>query len=170
MVESNNELLLNDTHKVSFEEAISNEMLLYELLNEAYPKEWKSDVTIIKGRKYRGDAVNESRKIVVEIDGGIHPFYMTLKNGQRVKAVSGGHSSASGIERDMAKSNFLAVNGWKLLRYTPESLRKRPFELIRDVRFLCGEDESQRTLCLDRLKQSTISQVQVKISEIGIKV
>jgi very-short-patch-repair endonuclease len=147
-----------------------NERLLYELLNEAYPGQWVSEYKGIEGRGFRFDAANPTLKIAIEIDGGIHPFYMTLKNGQRVKAASGGHSSASGIERDMQKSNFLAVNGWKLLRYTPESLRKRPFELIRDVRLLCGDDNSQSTLSLDGLKQTTIEQVQVKISEIGIKV
>ena len=143
-----------------------NERLLWELLNEAYPNQWETDVIIIEGRKYRGDAINRSKKIVVEIDGGLHPFYMTLKDGRRVKATSGGHSSVAGIERDMQKSNFLAVNGWKLLRYTPECLVKRPFELMRDVRLLCGAstDENQTTLNLDGLKQSTIGQVQVKLS------
>lgn len=142
-----------------------NERLLYEILNDSYPGAWKKDITFIEGRKFRGDAVNMEKKIVIEIDGGLHPFYMTLKNGQRVKASSGGHSSATGIQRDMTKNNFLTVNGWKLLRYTPESLRKRPFELIRDVRMLCGMDEAQTPLCLDGLKQTTISQVQVKLSE-----
>lgn len=142
----------------------TNERLLYEILNDAYPNQWESDVTFIEGRKFRGDAVNRSHKIVIEIDGGIYPFYMTLANGKRVKANSGGHSSITGIQRDMAKSNFLTVHGWKLLRYTPESLRKRPFELIRDVRMLCGVDDSAQTsLNLDGLKQASIGQVQVKL-------
>lgn len=147
-----------------------NELLLHKLLNESWPGEWEADVTFIEGRKYRGDAVNRIKKVVVEIDGGLHPFYMTLKDGRRVKATSGGHSSLAGIERDMAKSNFLTVNGWKLLRYTPESLKKRPFELMRDVRMLCGVsmDETQTTLSLDGakveiVKQTSTNQMQIKL-------
>ncbi len=142
-----------------------NERLLHEILNDAYPGEWQQDTTFLAGRKYRGDAVNAKRKIVIEINGGTHPFYMTLKDGRRVLATKGGHSSIEGLERDYEKNNAAVVAGWKVLIYTPTQLREKPFLLISAVRQLCGYvDEVQQTLSLDGLKQQTIEQVQVKLS------
>jgi len=142
-----------------------NERLLYEILNDAYPGEWQSDVTFLEGRRYRGDAVNSNRKIVIEINGGTHPFYITLKNGKKVLAEKGGHSSPEGIERDYEKNNALVVDGWKLLIFTPNQLRKKPFMLISAVRQLCGYvDTAQQKLSLDGLKQTKLKdQVQVRL-------
>jgi len=144
----------------------ANERLLYEILNESYPGEWQSDVTFLEGRRYRGDAVNTKRKIVIEINGGTHPFYITLKNGKKVLAEKGGHSSPEGIERDYEKNNALVVGGWKLLIYTPNQLRKTPFMLISAVRQLCGYvDNAQTTLSLDGMTQTKLKeQLQVKLS------
>lgn len=142
-----------------------NERLLFEILNEAYPNEWKSDTPFINGRKYRGDAVNEKHKIIIEINGGTHPFYITLKNGKRVLASKGGHSSPEGIERDYEKNNAAVLAGWKPLIYTPEQLRTKPWMIISAVRQLCGYvDGAQQELNLDGLKQTKLEQVQVKLS------
>ena len=129
-----------------------NERLLHEILNEAYPGEWKQDTTFLEGRKYRGDAVNEKRKIVIEIEGGVW--------------ITGRHNQPIGMIQDMDKYNLAVVNGWKLLRYTPDTLRKAPWKLIKDVRLLCGvsEDPNQTKLSLDGLKQQKIGQVQVRLS------
>lgn len=142
-----------------------NERLLHEILNDAYPGEWKQDCTFLEGRKYRGDAVNEKHKIVVEINGGTHPFYITLKNGKKVLADKGGHSSPEGLERDYEKNNAAVVAGWKVLIYTPNQLREKPWMIVSAVRQLCGYvDAGQTKLCLDGLKQQTIGQVQVRLS------
>jgi len=143
-----------------------NERLLWEILNDAYPGEWQSDVTFLEGRRYRGDAVNMKRKIVIEINGGTHPFYITLKNGKKVLAEKGGHSSPEGIERDYEKNNAAVVDGWKVLIYTPNQLKTKPGMLISAVRQLCGYvDNAQQTLCLDGLKQTKLKeQMQVKLS------
>lgn len=127
-----------------------NERLLYELLNEAYPGRWKQDIQFIEERKYRGDAVNVKDKILVEIEGGLW--------------IMGRHNRPVGMQEDMEKYNLATVHGWKVLRYTPETLRKTPYKLIRDIRMLLG-DENQQTLNLDGLQQKTLSeQAQVKLS------
>lgn len=131
----------------------TNERLLYEILNDAWPGEWESDTVFLTGRKYRGDAVNKKRKIIIEINGGI---WMP----------KGGHNTGFALERDYEKFNLAVLDNWKPLLYSPETLRKRPYKIIRDIRMLCGaslNDTEQTLLCLDAVKQPGIS-MQVKIS------
>ena len=129
-----------------------NERLLWEVLNDAYPGEWESDTTFLDGRKHRGDAINKSKKVLIEIEGGL--WLQT----------PGRHNQPIGYINDMEKYNLATLQGWRILRYTPEILRKTPWKLIADVRKLCGaSDDSQQTLSLDGCRQGTLSQVQVKL-------
>jgi len=57
-------------------------------------------------RKWRIDFAWPSRKLAVEIDGGIW--------------TNGSHSRGSGLVRNMEKRNAMAVMGWRLLCYTPQ--------------------------------------------------
>ena len=140
-----------------------NELLLADILNKVYPRKWITFYKGIDGRKYEFDCASPEYMVAVEIDGGMYPFYTTVR-GKRVKVMKSGHSSPDGIMRDMEKSNAAQIAGWRILRYTPEQLRAAPWKLIADVRKLCGaSDDSQQTLCLDGCKQGTLSQVQVKI-------
>ena len=133
-----------------------NERLLYKILNEAYPGQWVSEHKGIEGRKYRFDCANPTLKIAIEIEGGLW--------------LSGRHNRPLGMIQDMEKYNLAVVEGWKVLRYAPETIRKAPWKLIADVRKLCGaSDDSQQTLCLDGCKQGTLSKVQVKISDPGMQ-
>lgn len=128
-----------------------NERLLYEILNGAYPGKWKSNSKFLDGRKHKGDAINESEKILIEIEGGLW--------------IRGRHNQPIGYINDMEKYNLATLQGWRILRYTPETLRKTPWKLIKDVRLLCGaSDEFQQTLSLDGCKQSKIDQVQVRLT------
>lgn len=129
-----------------------NERLLYEILNESYPGQWVSEFKGIEGRKYRFDAANPDKRIAIEIEGGLW--------------IHGRHNRPVGMEQDMAKYNAAVVDGWKVLRYSPETLRTKPWQLIKDVRLLCGvDDAAQQTLCLDGLKQTKLKeQLQVKLS------
>jgi hypothetical protein len=128
-----------------------NERLLYEILNEAYPNQWVSEHKGIEGRKFRFDAANPILKIAIEIEGGLW--------------VTGRHNRPLGMEQDMKKYNAAIVSGWKVLRYSPETLRQRPFELMRDVRMLCGvsDDPAQTSLDLTGCKQNTLGQMQIKL-------
>jgi hypothetical protein len=129
-----------------------NELLLHEILNEAYPGQWVSEHKGIEGRKFRFDAANPIKKIAIEIEGGLW--------------LHGRHNHPLGMIADMEKYNLAVVEGWKVLRYSPDTLRKAPWKLIKDVRMLCGvDDAAQHTLSLDGLKQATLKdQVQVRLS------
>jgi hypothetical protein len=128
-----------------------NERLLYEILNEAYPDQWVSEHKGIEGRKFRFDCANPTLKIAIEIEGGLW--------------ITGRHNQPLGMIADMEKYNLAVVEGWKVLRYAPETIRKCPWKLIADVRKLCGEsDEAQQTLSLDGLRQTKLEQVQVRLS------
>ena len=130
-----------------------NERLLYEILNDAFPGKWVSEFKGIEGRKFRFDAANPTDKVCIEIEGGI---WMGGK---------GGHTSGIGYEQNMEKYNLAVLEGWKVLRYSPATLKKSPWKLIKDVRMLCGVDDAAQTeLCLDGLKQSKIDSVQVRLS------
>ena len=127
-----------------------NERCLYEPLYDAYPGKWISEHKGIEGRKFRFDCANPSEKIAIEIEGGLW--------------ITGRHNHPLGMIQDMEKYNLAVLEGWKILRYTTDTVRKAPWKIIADVRKLCGVDASQAELCLDGLKQTTLQQVQVKIS------
>jgi len=117
----------------------SNAELLCMLLNEAYPCKWVTEYPAINGRKYRFDAADVSDKVLIEIDGGLHPFWRKFPDGSRLKVIKAGHSTAEGIERDMEKGNAAAVEGWRLLRYTPETLKLHPYKIMADLWKLIGK-------------------------------
>ena len=120
-----------------------NERILYEILNEAFPGQWVSEHKGIEGRRFKFDCANPDKKIAIEIDGGLW--------------IQGRHNRPLGMIQDMEKINAAVVEGWKVLRYSPDALRKAPWKLIADVRKLCGcSDESQTTLCLDGYRQAKL--------------
>lgn len=128
-----------------------NERLLHEILNESYPGQWVSEHKGIPNRKFRFDCANPSQKIAIEIEGGLW--------------IRGRHNRPIGMGQDMEKYNLATLEGWKVLRYSPETLKKRPWMIIKDVRTLCGRstnDIAQGTLCFDDVKGPKV-QVQVKL-------
>ncbi len=131
-----------------------NERLLWEILNEAYPGQWKKDERGIPGRRFRFDCrtIDNSPigKVAIEIDGGIYPFYAKRKDGSRFLTFKGGHNSIDGVKRDHIKNNLAVLDGWKVLKYTPDILKTKPWQIIKDVRTLCGYDQKGQTfLCFD---------------------
>lgn len=129
-----------------------NERLLHEILNDAYPGQWVSEHKGIEGRKFRFDCANPSKKIAIEIEGAIWTY--------------GRHNHPLGYIQDLEKYNLAVLSGWKVLRYTTDTVRKSPWKIIEAVRLLCGvsEDPNQTKLSLDGLKQQTIGQFQVRLS------
>lgn len=61
-------------------------------------------------RQFRIDYAIPDSKIAIEQEGGI---YMKGNSG---------HSSGTGIARDMEKNNLLVSNGWKLIRRQPNEM------------------------------------------------
>lgn len=73
-------------------------------------------------RQFRIDYAIPQYKIAIEQEGGI---YMKGNSG---------HSSGTGIARDMEKNNLLVSKGWKLIRRQPnEMLTLDTIELIRPL-------------------------------------
>ncbi len=127
-----------------------NERLLYEILNDAYPGRWEQEHKGINGRKFRFDCANPQEKIAIEIEGGI---WMP----------KGAHNTGIAMSKDMEKYNLAVLEGWKILRYTPECLRKTPWKIIKDIRILCGaSDGNQTLLCFDDASTGAI-QIQQRL-------
>ena len=60
------------------------------------------------GRKFRADYCWPDARLIVECEGGVW---------------SGGkHGRGSGIVKDMERSNFAAVNGYRMMRFMPREL------------------------------------------------
>ncbi len=139
-----------------------NERLLIEILTENYPGQWVNEHMGIEGRQYRFDAANIRHKVAIEIEGGIHPYWTTIR-GKRVKVENGRHTRPNGYAEDCKKYNLAVINGWKILRYTSDQLRKTPWEMIRDLYTLIGAPTNkQAQLCLDGASTGAV-QIQQRI-------
>jgi len=64
----------------------------------------------IPGRKYEFDFAWPSRKIALEVQGGVFK--------------KGGHSTGVGITRDCEKACLAVVGGWKLLPVTGDQIKQ----------------------------------------------
>jgi hypothetical protein len=67
-------------------------------------------------RKWRADYLWQRERVILEIDGGIY------RGGAGGGTGRGGHSTASGIVRDMEKSNAAQLAGFRYLRATPRDV------------------------------------------------
>lgn len=94
------------------------------------------------GRKFRLDyAWPEHGRLAVEVEGGLWS-----KDRNRFA-----HSTQTAILRDMNKSNHCVLNGWRVLRLTPEQL---PDWVPLIVQLLTGEGKPDVTPELDGLRGS----------------
>jgi hypothetical protein len=73
-------------------------------------------------RKFRFDLCWPFEKIALEIEGGLYG------NGKPCplckRAAPRGHSSVTGILRDMEKYNLAAELGFRVVRFTPQQIEK----------------------------------------------
>ena len=126
----------------------NNAELLCTLLNEAWPGQFVTQYPGIPERKYAFDVANVGKKVAIEVEGGLHPFYVTNKRGKKILITRGGHSSNDGIERDMEKGNAAQLEGWKYLRYSTHTLRKNTYQVIKDLWLLIGEPTGTRSMAV----------------------
>jgi len=133
-----------------------NELLLNTILEEAYPGKFVSEHKGIPGREFRFDAANIADKICIEIEGGI---WLGSK---------GGHTSGMGYEQNLEKYNLATLNGWRLLRYSPSSLKKHPEQIILDVMALTGckptKISTRTTVRAKIADQTKLGSMQVRLS------
>ncbi len=72
---------------------------------------WRREFQFYAERKFRADFHNFKHRLIVEVEGGV---WMD----------KGGHSSGTGILRDMEKYNLAAICGFHVLRFTPDQILK----------------------------------------------
>lgn len=93
------------------------ESILQEL-NLEYVREYKFHPK----RRFRFDFAVPRLKLAIEQEGGIH--------------VQGRHVRGMGYENDCVKYNLAALEGWILLRYTTNQIRKNPAQVYNDLKYL----------------------------------
>jgi len=142
-----------------------NERLLWEFLNDAYPGQWESEHRGIeavginkKGKEYKRkfsfDAANPIAKIFIEIEGGIW--------------LGKGHTGGVKYTQDMEKYNLATKEGWRMLRYSPQQLKKHPEQIILDVMALTGcnpiKMSTRTTVRAKIVDQTKLGSLQVRLS------
>jgi len=142
-----------------------NERLLYEILNEAYPGQWVSEHRGIEAmginkkgkefkRKFSFDCANTNLKIFIEIEGGIW--------------LGKGHTGGVHYTQDMEKYNLATIEGWRMLRYSPDQLKKHPEQIILDVMKLTGQNpktiNTKNTVRAKIADQTKLGSLQVRLS------
>ena len=79
------------------EDTLAFQLKVYKLNN--FVREYK----FLPDRRFRFDFADPKLKVAIEVEGGIYHI--------------GGHSSITGLIRDMEKNNLAVLNGWKVLRF-----------------------------------------------------
>ena len=86
-----------------------NVIKLYRL-KQITNKEVISEYRFHPTRKWRFDYAIPEFKIAIEIDGGVF--------------IQGRHNRGSGYVKDMEKFNEAAILGWRILKFTPQQIKK----------------------------------------------
>jgi len=74
----------------------------------------------IPGRRFRLDMAWPSLRIGIEVQGGLH--------------MKSGHTTASGLRKDMEKRNLGIMEGWRVLECEPANLcMKEMVDMVRRV-------------------------------------
>lgn len=76
-------------------------------------------------RRWRADYLWREAKVILEIEGGLY------QGGRHPRTKLGGHSNASGILRDMEKSNAAQLMGYRYFRLTPWQIDLALMPLLR---------------------------------------
>jgi very-short-patch-repair endonuclease len=84
----------------------NNYPIFVALLKQQGLPDPEAEYKFLKNRKFKFDYAYPEKKIAIEIEGGLW--------------IKGRHNRASGYIKDMEKYNLAALNGWRILRYTPQ--------------------------------------------------
>lgn len=77
-------------------------------------------------RKWRFDFAWTEQRLAVEIDGGRH----MVRHGAKGTAVGGRHNT----DTDHEKLNRAAIDGWRIMRFSKQKLKRDPLSVINTVR------------------------------------
>lgn len=96
------------------------ELDLARLLRSAKITGWKRQYKYVPGRKFQADFAFPVQKLIVEVDGGIY--------------TRRAHGSVGGIIADMRRTNIAAINGWRVMRFRPDEIRKEPDSIVEQIK------------------------------------
>lgn len=84
----------------------------------------KKEYCFCNGRKWRFDFCFPNEKLAIEVEGGAFKkrTYKSKRTGKLITTIGGRHNSAKGFLNDMEKYNTAAMLGYRLLRFTPQSI------------------------------------------------
>ncbi len=89
------------------------DLLAFHLATHDLPAKFQRNyIKAIPGRKLEIDFADLENKIAIEVQGG------TWAKGKM------GHNSGVGIQKDCIKSNLLQLNGWIILKFTSDQIKK----------------------------------------------
>lgn len=92
-------------------------LFLWRALAPAGAPQPAREFLFVPGRKFRADFAFVLARVIVEIDGG------------QWQAHGGRHAH----DEDREKFNLAAELGWRVLRYSPEMLERRPGDVVTQV-------------------------------------
>ena len=81
-------------------------------------------------RRWRFDFAWPSSRVAVELEGGLY--------------TRGRHMRPTGFAADCEKYNAAALAGWTVLRYTATDLRRRPVQVVEQIRLAVDLGEVMR--------------------------
>lgn len=87
-----------------------NAIVFLQLCKTYGIQEPMQEVKVTEKRRFRFDFAWMNEKLAVEIEGGIW--------------IQGRHTRGVGYVKDMEKYNLAAEAGWRVLRFTPQQIKK----------------------------------------------
>jgi very-short-patch-repair endonuclease len=100
----------SDKTKTTISDQEKNSITFILLLKAHKIKKPQKEFKFLQDRRFRFDFAWPEEKLAVEIEGGVW--------------TGGRHTRGKGYISDMEKYNLATLNGWKLLRYTPDQIMK----------------------------------------------
>lgn len=84
----------------------------------------RKEFYFFEDRKWRFDFCFPNEKLAIEVEGGAFKkrTYKSKRTGKIITTIGGRHNSAKGFLNDMEKYNTAAMLGYRLLRFTPQSI------------------------------------------------
>ena len=81
----------------------------FRVLEDTFGVYWQFEYHFSATSRHRFDAALPCCYLAIEVEGGIH--------------TKGRHTRGAGFAGDMLKYNLAAVDGWKILRFTPTQIK-----------------------------------------------
>jgi very-short-patch-repair endonuclease len=106
----------------------SEQTLAYQLKADGI--KFEQNYRFSPARKFELDVAIPEHRIGVEIDGGVYTRQA--------------HGSVSGIKRDMEKHNLLTLQGWRVLRFLPDEVKRG--EAIQGIKDLLSFKNNEKDI------------------------